>query len=303
MANDWVEKTKTCFLDLQSRVCSELNKYEPLQRFEKDAWTSPVGDGLTCVLEGGDVIEKGGVNVSYVHAASLPPASLVHRKELAGLPFYSTGISIVIHPRNPYVPTSHANLRLFYMEREKEEPLWWFGGGFDLTPYYGFVEDCQLWHQKALEACQPFGKDCYREFKERADHYFYINHRREPRGIGGLFFDDLNRWDFDTTFNFAKHVGDKYLEAYLPIVEKRYTMDYGERERHFQLYRRGRYVEFNLVYDRGTLFGLQFGGRTESILMSLPPLVTWCYEYHVQEKSAEAELVDYYLKARDWINL
>ncbi|MDX1838730.1 oxygen-dependent coproporphyrinogen oxidase [Legionella taurinensis] len=303
MGNDRITNAKAYFLDLQRRVCAELSRFEPEQEFTKDAWTSGVGEGLTCVLEHGLVIEKGGANVSYVHSATLPPASLVHRKDLTGLPFSSTGISIVIHPQNPYAPTSHANLRLFYMERENKAPLWWFDGGFDLTPYYGFVEDCQLWHQKALEACEPFGKDCYLEFKERADEYFYIKHRREPRGIGGLFFDDLNRWDFDTTFAFVKRVGEKYLEAYLPIVAKRHTMEYGERERQFQLYRRGRYVEFNLVYDRGTLFGLQFGGRTESILMSLPPYVSWSYEYSVQKQSAEAELVDYYLKTRDWINL
>jgi coproporphyrinogen III oxidase len=211
------------------------------------------------------------------------------------------GVSLVIHPENPYVPTSHANVRLFVAEKPGEEPVWWFGGGYDLTPYYGFREDCIEWHRTASEACAPFGEDVYPRFKRWCDEYFHLRHRKEPRGVGGLFFDDLNEWDFDTSFAFMRAVGDSYIRAYRPIVNRRKEMSYGERERQFQLYRRGRYVEFNLVFDRGTHFGLQSDGRTEAILMSLPPLVRWEYDYHPEPGSAEAELTEYYLKDRDWL--
>jgi len=222
--------------------------------------------------------------------------------KLAGRSFEALGVSLVIHPRNPYIPTSHANVRFFLAEKPGEAPVWWFGGGYDLTPYYGFEEDARHWHQQAKRACDPFGEDIYPRYKQWCDDYFFLKHRNEPRGIGGLFFDDLNEWGFDKSFTLMRAVGDSYLYAYLPIVEKRKRMAYGERERNFQLYRRGRYVEFNLVYDRGTLFGLQSGGgRTESILMSLPPLVKWRYDWQPEPDSAEAALYEKFLKPRDWV--
>ena len=234
---------------------------------------------------------------------SLPGSASAHRPELAGRGFQAMGVSLVIHPHNPYVPTSHANVRLFVAEKPGAPPVWWFGGGFDLTPYYGFEEDCRHWHSVSREACAPFGDDVYPRYKKWCDDYFYLPHRDEPRGVGGLFFDDLNEWDFATSFAFVRAVGDAYLQAYLPIVQRRKDHDWGERERQFQLYRRGRYVEFNLVYDRGTLFGLQSGGRTESILMSLPPLVRWQYDYRPEPDSEEARLTEYFLQARDWLCL
>lgn len=304
MTNDLVSEAKAYFLDLQSRVCAELEKLESKRGFKNEPWTNNAGEGLTCVLEKGLVIERGGVNFSSIDVESLPPSALAHRQDLAGLPFHNTGIAITIHPNNPYAPAAQANLRLFYMERKDQAPLWWFSGGLDLTPCYGFVEDCQIWHQHARNACEPFGRGCYDEFKKKADCYFYNKHRQECRGIGGLFFDDLNRWDFETTFRFVKQVGEIYLTSYLPIIMKRNSMGYGERERTFQLYRRGRYVEFNLIYDKSLLSGLHSGGgRVESLLLSLPPSVIWQYDYPVLENSAEAELLDYYLKPRDWINL
>jgi coproporphyrinogen III oxidase len=233
--------------------------------------------------------------------AALPASASAARPELAGRSYQAMGVSLVIHPLNPYAPTSHANVRLFVAEKEGEEPVWWFGGGYDLTPYYGFDEDCQHWHATAAAACAPFGDDVHARFKTWCDDYFYLPHRSEARGVGGLFFDDLNEWDFDTSFAFVRAVGDSFTDAYLPIVERRRDQAFTERERNFQLYRRGRYVEFNLVYDRGTLFGLQSDGRVEAILMSLPPLVRWEYDYKPEAGSAEARLTEYFLTARDWV--
>ena len=288
---------------LQATITGELERIDGEQKFSADEWERPAGGGgRSMVLRGGAVFEQAGVNYSEVYGSNLPASATAHRPELAGRNFRAMGVSLVIHPDNPYVPTSHANVRFFVAEKDGEEPIWWFGGGFDLTPYYGFTEDCIHWHRIAKQACDPFGDDCYARYKKWCDEYFYLKHREEPRGIGGLFFDDLNQPDFEQAFGFMRSVGDHYLPAYLPIVERRRDDSYGEREKSFQWYRRGRYVEFNLVYDRGTLFGLQSGGRTESILMSLPPVVNWRYNYQPETGSAEAELIDYYLQSRDWLN-
>jgi len=300
--NDRTEAVKAYLLDLQDRICAALEAEDGEACFVEDAWTRPGGGGgRTRVIESGALIEKGGVNFSHVHGTGLPPSASAHRPELAGRGFEALGVSLVIHPQNPYVPTSHANVRFFIAEKEGEEPVWWFGGGFDLTPYYGFDEDCVHWHRVARDACAPFGADVYPRYKEWCDRYFHIKHRNEPRGVGGLFFDDLNQWDFDTSFAFTRAVGDAYLDAYLPIVRKRKATAFGERERDFQLLRRGRYVEYNLVYDRGTLFGLQSGGRTESILMSLPPQVSWGYDKQPEPGTPEARLTEYFLQDRDWL--
>jgi coproporphyrinogen III oxidase len=232
---------------------------------------------------------------------TMPASATAHRPHLAGAPWQAMGVSLVIHPENPYVPTSHANVRFFIATPKDAEPVYWFGGGYDLTPYYGNEEDCVHWHQTARNACAPFGDDVYPRFKQWCDDYFYLKHRQEPRGVGGLFFDDLNTGDFARDFAFMQAVGDSYIEAYEPIVRRRMAQPWGEREREFQLYRRGRYVEFNLVYDRGTLFGLQSGGRTESILMSLPPLVRWDYDRQPKPGSEEARLTDYFLTGRNWL--
>ncbi|WP_145519577.1 oxygen-dependent coproporphyrinogen oxidase, partial [Yersinia bercovieri] len=247
------------------------------------------------------VFEQAGVNFSHVSGATLPASATAHRPELAGRSFQALGVSLVIHPLSPYLPTSHANVRFFIAEKPGEDPVWWFGGGFDLTPFYGFEEDAVHWHQTAYQLCQPFGEQVYPRYKKWCDDYFYIKHRNEARGIGGLFFDDLNSPDFDSCFRFTQAVGDGFLAAYLPIVERRKALRWGERERQFQLYRRGRYVEFNLVWDRGTLFGLQTGGRTESILMSLPPLVRWEYNYQPAAESAEAALYRDFLPVKEWL--
>jgi coproporphyrinogen III oxidase len=249
----------------------------------------------------GALIEKGGVNFSHVQGDSMPASATAHRPELAGRSYQAMGVSLVIHPLNPYLPTSHANVRFFVAEKAGEEPVWWFGGGYDLTPYYGFEEDCVHWHQVAFDACKPFGDDVYPRYKQWCDDYFYLKHRDEARGVGGLFFDDLNEGGFDRCFAFMQAVGNSYTDAYLPILERRRDTPWGERERAFQLYRRGRYVEFNLVFDRGTLFGLQSGGRTESILMSLPPLVRWEYNWQPDEGSAEQALYTQFLPPRDWL--
>ena len=259
------------------------------------------GYGRTRILSDGDVFEKAGVNFSHVKGGALPPAATAVRPELAGCGFQAAGISIVVHPRNPRVPTSHANLRWFAAEKPGAAPVWWFGGGFDLTPFYGFDEDCVHWHGAAHAACAPFGADVYPRFKSWCDDYFHLKHRREPRGIGGLFFDDLNEWGFERSFAFARAVGDAYIKAYLPIVRRRKDEAYGERERRFQLHRRSRYAEFNLLQDRGTLFGLQSGGRVESILMSMPPLARWEYNYRAAPGSEEARLTEYFLTGRDWL--
>jgi len=292
---------KEYLLALQARICTTLERFEPSQHFIIDRWQRAAGgEGITRVLEQGELIERGGVNFSHVFGNHLPASASAARPELAGRSFQAIGISVVMHPSNPYVPTSHMNVRVFVAEKENAAPIWWFGGGFDLTPYYGFTEDCVHWHETAKRACKPFGEGVYTEFKQWCDDYFFIKFRNEPRGIGGLFFDDLNRWDFSTCFAFIKSIGDSYLDAYIPLIEKRKNIPYGKRERDFQLHRRGRYVEFNLIYDRGTLFGLQSNGRSESILMSLPPTVQWNYDWQPEEGSAEAKLYSEFLKARQW---
>ena len=297
-----IDAVKQYLLDLQDCICRGLEEEDGGGRFREDRWERPGGGGgRSRVLEEGAVIEKGGVNFSHVHGDGLPPSATAGRPELAGRGFQALGVSLVIHPRNPYVPTSHANVRFFIAEKPGAEPVWWFGGGFDLTPYYGFEEDAVHWHRTAQAACAPFGDEVYPRFKQWCDEYFFLRHRNEPRGVGGLFFDDLNEWGFDRCFAFMKSVGDHYLPAYRPIVARRKDTPYGERERAFQLYRRGRYVEFNLVYDRGTLFGLQTGGRTESILMSLPPLAAWRYDWHPAPGTPEAELYEVFLRPRDWL--
>ncbi len=258
------------------------------------------GGGITRVLECGHVIERAGVNFSHVSGITLPPAATIKRPELQGCRFQAMGVSSVIHPRNPYAPTAHLNVRFLLAESENQEPIWWFGGGYDLTPYYPFKEDCIAWHRVAEKACRPFGSEVYMRYKKACDEYFFIPHRKEARGIGGLFFDDLNHWPIETCFEFMQSIGNSFMKAYVPILNKRKLMPYGEIERAFQLYRRGRYVEFNLVNDRGTHFGLQSKGRTESILMSLPPEVRWAYDWHPEEHSPEARLMEY-LRPRDWL--
>ncbi len=256
---------------------------------------------MSCVIEEGNVLERGGVNFSHVFGKGLPPSATAARPELAGRSFQAMGVSLVFHPRNPYAPTVHMNVRCFVAEKEGQDPVWWFGGGMDLTPYYGFAEDAVHFHQTCRNALQPFGPDYHPKFKKWCDEYFYLKHRKEPRGVGGIFFDDLNTPDFETCFNLTESVGDHFLSAYVPILERRLDTPYGERERDFQAYRRGRYVEFNLVYDRGTLFGLQSGGRTESILMSLPPIVKWRYDWHPEKGSPEEALYTDFLTGRDWV--
>lgn len=296
-----LEPVKTFLLGLQDQVCSAFEACDGEAKFREDAWNRDEGGGgRTRVLEGGRVFEKGGVNFSHVHGASLPPAASARRPELAGRSFEALGVSIVMHPVNPYVPTSHANVRFFIAEKPGEAPVWWFGGGFDLTPYYPFLEDCRFWHRVARDLCAPFGDQVYAEHKRWCDEYFFLPHRNETRGIGGLFFDDLHEWGFQRCFDYIQAVGRGYVEAYIPIVERRKHTEFGRREVDFQRYRRGRYVEFNLVYDRGTLFGLQSGGRTESILMSLPPVAHWRYDWRPEAASAEAVLADY-LRPRDWL--
>ena len=298
-----IEQVKSYLLQLQDTICDALAAEDGAATFITDEWQRPEGGGgRSRVLADGAVFEKAGVNFSHVRGANLPPSASASRPELAGRSYQAMGVSLVIHPCNPYVPTSHANVRMFVAEKNGEEPIWWFGGGYDLTPYYGNPQDCVSWHQVAADACAPFGDDVYARFKHWCDEYFYLKHRNEPRGIGGLFFDDLNEWDFETTFAFMRAIGDSFIRAYRPIVQRRKDAHYGERERQFQLYRRGRYVEFNLVFDRGTLFGLQSDGRTEAILMSLPPLVRWVYDYRPEAGSPEAELTDYYLQDRDWLS-
>jgi coproporphyrinogen III oxidase len=285
---------------LQDRIASAIEKVDGGAHFRADVWQRPDGGGgESRVLANGRVFEQAGINFSDVRGQALPPSATVRRPQLAGQAFRAMGLSLVIHPANPYAPTSHANVRFF--SAGVDEPEWWFGGGYDLTPYYGFVEDAQHWHRTAHAACAPYGADVYPRFKRWCDEYFYLKHRNEPRGIGGLFFDDMNEWGFARCFDFMRSVGDSYLEAYVPIVERRRDHSHGERERQFQLYRRGRYVEFNLVYDRGTLFGLQSAGRTESILMSLPPLVRWEYGWQAQAGSPEERLLREFLCARDWL--
>jgi coproporphyrinogen III oxidase len=301
MQNVDLDAVKQYLLALQEDICKQLEAIDG-GSFVEDSWQREEGGGgRSRVLENGAIIEKGGVNFSHVFGTRLPPSATAHRPELAGRHWQAMGVSLVIHPRNPYAPTSHANVRFFIAEKEGEQPVWWFGGGFDLTPYYGNEEDVRHWHQTAHDACQPFGDDIYPRFKTWCDEYFFLKHRNEARGVGGLFFDDYNAPGFTDSFALMRAVGDAYIRAYRPILEKRKDTPYGERERDFQLYRRGRYVEFNLVLDRGTLFGLQSGGRTESILMSLPPLVSWRYDWQPEAGSAEAELTEKFLPAQDWL--
>ncbi|MBU9832229.1 MULTISPECIES: oxygen-dependent coproporphyrinogen oxidase [Rahnella] len=299
-----IQQVKTFLLSLQEHITQQLAAADGQGQFAEDQWVREEGGGgQSRVLTNGAVFEQAGVNFSHVSGAMLPASATAHRPELAGRSFQAMGVSLVIHPLNPYVPTSHANVRFFIAEKAGEAPVWWFGGGFDLTPYYGFEEDARHWHLTAQQLCQPFGDDVYPKYKKWCDDYFFIKHRNEARGIGGLFFDDLNTPDFATSFDFMQAVGNGFTDAYLPIVEKRKLLPWGERERQFQLYRRGRYVEFNLVWDRGTLFGLQTGGRTESILMSMPPLVRWEYGYQPEAGSPEAALYSDFLPPRDWLNL
>ena len=302
-----IEQVSEYLLGLQDRICESLTELDG-SAFVEDSWSRDAepesrlgGGGRTRVLADGTHIEKGGVNYSRVSGNALPASATAARPELEGCSYQALGVSLVIHPRNPHAPTSHANVRFFLAQKDGAEPVWWFGGGYDLTPYYGYEEDCVHWHQTARDACQAFGSDTYERYKNWCDQYFFLKHRNEPRGIGGLFFDDLNQPDFSSSFALTRAVGDSYLEAYRPILERRKDHPYGERERAFQAYRRGRYVEFNLVYDRGTIFGLQSGGRTESILMSLPPKVEWHYNWQPEAGSEEQRLYSNFLQPRSWV--
>ncbi|SFH29877.1 oxygen-dependent coproporphyrinogen oxidase [Modicisalibacter xianhensis] len=303
MAHAHLDDVKQYLLDLQDRLCQALADEDGEAGFREDAWDRPEGGGgRSRVIENGAVFEKGGVNFSHVHGETLPPSATAARPELAGRSFHAVGVSWVMHPHNPHVPTSHGNVRFFIAEKAGEAPVWWFGGGYDLTPFYPVEEDVIHWHRVARNACLPFGEDVYARYKAWCDEYFYLKHRNETRGVGGLFFDDLNEWDFSECFAFQRAVGDSFLDAYLPIVKRRRHDDYGQHERAFQAYRRGRYVEFNLVWDRGTLFGLQSGGRTESILMSMPPVAEWHYGWTPEPGSREEVLYRDYLRPRDWLN-
>lgn len=299
-----IEQVEKYLLNLQNDICEEFGGLDTKSSFDKDVWEREDGrgSGITRVITNGSLFEKGGVNFSIISGDKMPKSATELRPELAGRKYTALGISLVLHPENPFIPTTHANVRFFIAENEEEEPLWWFGGGFDLTPYYGFEEDAIHWHKIASKACEPFGEKVYEKYKKWCDDYFYLSHRDEQRGIGGLFFDDLNEGGFDSCFEFMKSIGNHFVEAYKPIVLKRQETPYTEKQKDFQLYRRGRYVEFNLVQDRGTLFGLQSGGRTESILMSLPPKVKWIYQFNISPNSEEEKLTNYYLKPRDWIS-
>lgn len=299
-----VNQIKETLLAIQNAICNALEAADRKAKFVEDEWQRELGGGgKTRVLRNGGVFEQAGVNFSHVFGDQLPPSATAARPELAGRNFQALGVSLVIHPHNPLIPTSHANVRFFIAEKDGEEPVWWFGGGFDLTPFYPFLDDVKHWHQVAKNICKPFGEDVYSQYKEWCDKYFYLKHREETRGIGGLFFDDLNHWEFERCFDFMKAVGLGFIDAYIPIVEKRKTMPYTEEQRDFQLYRRGRYTEFNLLFDRGTLFGIQSGGRTESILMSMPPLARWEYNYKPAPGSQESILYECYLRPRDWLSL
>jgi len=298
-----IEQVKTYLKSLQDKLCDAIERLDSQKHFAEDVWERERGGGgISRVLENGGVFEKAGINFSHVSGSELPASASAHRPELAGRGFQALGVSLVVHPCNPFVPTAHMNVRFFMAEKPHEPTLWWFGGGFDLTPYYGFEEDAIHWHRVAESSCSHFGDEVYKKFKQWCDEYFFIRHRKEARGIGGIFFDDLNEWGFATCFNFFRNVGDHFLPAYQPIVERRKDTPFTQEQKEFQLYRRGRYVEFNLVYDRGTLFGLQSEGRTESILMSLPPAVRWKYNWEPQAGSEEAKLYTDFLKPRDWLN-
>jgi len=300
-----IDAVKKYFLDLQDRICSELEAEDGGAEFIEDLWKRDnlSGGGRTRVLTNGAALEQGGVNFSHVHGDELPAAATAQRPELAGRRYEAMGVSLVIHPHNPYVPTSHANVRFFIAHKDGADPIWWFGGGFDLTPYYGFEEDAVHWHSVARDACTPFGDEVYARHKKWCDDYFVLKHRNEQRGVGGLFFDDLNEGGFEHCFAFMRSVGDHFIPAYRPIVARRKDTPFDEAQRNFQLYRRGRYVEFNLIYDRGTLFGLQTGGRTESILMSLPPLVRWEYNWQPEPGSEEEKLYTSFITPRDWLGI
>ncbi|MCE7506755.1 oxygen-dependent coproporphyrinogen oxidase [Polynucleobacter sp. IMCC30063] len=296
---------KDYFLGLQNRITSALSELDG-KAFIVDEWQKPPdsklrGSGRTCILENGNVLEKGGVGFSHVHGDQMPGAASQNRPEVAGRGFEAMGVSLVFHPHNPKAPTTHMNVRCFIAQAPNQEPIWWFGGGFDLTPYYGYDEDCRHFHQTAKDALDPFGADLHHRFKQWCDDYFYLKHREEPRGIGGIFFDDFNELGFDKSFAMMRAVGDAFINAYLPILQRRYQEPYTPEEKDFQEYRRGRYVEYNLIFDRGTIFGLQSGGRSESILMSLPPIVKWRYNWHPTPNTPEAKLYDYYLQPRNWL--
>jgi coproporphyrinogen III oxidase len=304
MDTDDINKVKNYLLNLQNQICLALENEDGTVKFAEDLWDrAEGGGGRSRVLENGSVFEQAGVNFSYVKGINLPASATAKRPELVGRQFHAMGVSLVIHPKNPYVPTSHANVRFLIAEKEGAPAIWWFGGGFDLTPFYPFKEDVIHWHTTARDACERFGQDVYPAYKKWCDDYFYLPHRHETRGVGGLFFDDLNEWGFEQSFAFMQSVGNHYTKAYIPIVQKRKDTSYTETERQFQLYRRGRYVEFNLVYDRGTLFGLQSNGRTESILMSMPPLARWHYNWSPEPGSPEAVLYDRYLKPQNWLDI
>jgi len=302
MSDAHIADVEAYFLALQDTICAALEQQDGAASFVADRWQRDEGGGgCSRILRDGQVFESAGVNYSHVSGAKLPDSASALRPELAGRSFQALGVSLVIHPRNPYVPTSHCNVRFLQTGGTNEAPVWWFGGGFDLTPCYGFDEDAVHWHRTAAAACTDYGAQRYARLKQRCDAYFFLPHRQEARGIGGLFFDDLREGGFERCFAFTRSVGDHFLPAYQPIVERRRDQEFGSRERDFQLYRRGRYVEFNLIYDRGTLFGLQSGGRTESILMSLPPMVAWRYAWKPAPGSPEARLYERYLKPRDWL--
>ena len=298
-----IEQVKKYLLNLQNDICEEFGKLDSISNFDTDIWKREDGrgNGITRVISDGSLFEKGGVNYSIITGDKMPKSATTLRPELEGRKYTALGISLVLHPDNPFIPTTHANVRFFIAEEKGKDPIWWFGGGFDLTPYYGFDEDAIHWHQTAKTACMSFGDKTYQDYKKWCDDYFYLNHRDEQRGIGGLFFDDLNKGGFDQCFEFMKSVGNHFSKAYLPIVKKRMNTSYTDKQKEFQLFRRGRYVEFNLIQDRGTLFGLQSGGRTESILMSLPPSVKWSYQHKIDPNSNEEKLTSYFLKPKDWV--
>ena len=303
MIADDVLRVKEFLLGLQESICSDLEETDGEAKFSTDRWERDAGgSGITRVVANGPVLEKGGVAFSHVFGKSLPPSASATRPDLAGSAYQALGVSLVIHPMNPFVPTSHANFRLFVAEKGNGELVWWFGGGYDLTPYYGFEEDCVHWHQTAKDACDPFGADIYPRFKKECDEYFYLKHRKEPRGIGGLFYDDFNELGFEQSFAMVRSIASTYTAAYVPIINKHKNHEYTEAQRYFQEYRRGRYAEFNLVYDRGTVFGLQSGvGRTEAILMSLPPVVRWDYDWNPEPGTPEEKLYTDFLVTKEWV--
>ena len=297
-----IDHVKTYLLSLQQSICQQLQSFDGAAQFETDQWDRPEGGGgISRVIRNGRIFEKGGVNFSHVFGEDMPASATAHRPELAGRSFQAMGVSLVMHPDNPKIPTAHANVRFFIAEKPDAEPVWWFGGGYDLTPYYLYEEDAKHWHQTAKQACEPFGAEYYPRYKQWCDEYFFLKHRQEARGLGGLFFDDFNDLGFEQSFAFMQSVGNSFVKAYMPIVERRQNQAFSEAHKQYQLYRRGRYVEFNLVFDRGTLFGLQSGGRTESILMSLPPTVKWDYQWQVEENSEEAKLLAALQTPREWV--